>query len=591
MKKTIYTISLLLLLSGCQDALNPMKNGNYTEENYADYPSVIRGLVDRAHTLMGTTYGSNEYVYLDCAADNGVASASTNAMRQYATNTLKMTEDPFYTFWERDYTGIALVNKFLKDRIGISTQYLLDAEADSLLRHNYQGDAFAIRAWYQYDLLLKFGGRSRSGKLLGTPIILEDFSKTDASPDDYPRKSYDECVAQILRDCDSALVYLPLANRNWLAENPTVQGSSRWGRYDQVSVKALKALTYLLWASDAYNPDKDITRWQKAAEFAAEAIQYKLTEDGAHGFNPAKSFAWTDPNSPEIYWCSRFAAANSTMEELLYPNGFLGSGLVGPTQELVDAFPMANGYPITDPRSGYDEANPFAGRDPRLYATIFCNGDKALRAGSSSDVMYTFDTTVEGKDAPGLSNNSVTGYYLKKFLYSGWNASDMTIQKMPRAVFFITWRDMCLAFAEAANRVVGPTDASYGLTAKEAIAYLRNRQTTDGAAGLGSKGDPYLDECAQNREAFEALVRNERRIETCFEGKRLYDLARWDTPANEMNTPVHAMIITRNEDNSLSYRKEIVYERNYSSIFLPIPYHEVIRASSLEQNEGWNSWQ
>ena len=43
--------------------------------------------------------------------------------------------------------------------------------------------------------------------------------------------------------------------------------------------------------------------------------------------------------------------------------------------------------------------------------------------------------------------------------------------------------------------------------------------------------DPYLD--AQTTEAtFDALVKNERRIETCFEGMRFYDLRRWTTDAN-----------------------------------------------------------
>ena len=42
--------------------------------------------------------------------------------------------------------------------------------------------------------------------------------------------------------------------------------------------------------------------------------------------------------------------------------------------------------------------------------------------------------------------------------------------------------------------------------------------------------DPYLVEVAAAGEVpFDAFVKNERRIETCFEGMRFYDLRRWTT--------------------------------------------------------------
>ena len=99
---------------------------------------------------------------------------------------------------------------------------------------------------------------------------------------------------------------------------------------------------------------------------------------------------------------------------------------------------------------------------------------------------------------------------------------------------------MCLIFAEAANRVSGPTTELYGYTPKQAIAYLRSRPTNDGIAGVGATADPYLDECAAaGPEEFEKLVRNERRIELCFEGQRFYDLRRWATDVSELNDVIN----------------------------------------------------
>ena len=587
-----HRIEILLILCAaalplsCEKALDPMRNGDYTEDNQKDYPTVIRGFVDKAYSLLPTSYANNEFLYLECATDNAVATASTNAFRRYALGTLQTSDDPFSTWWSRDYDGIAYVNMFLRDRLGINTQYLLDHEQDSLFRRNYHGDAYALRAWFGYDLLRKFGGASPDGKLLGYPLVGLDFDKSSASLSDYPRASFDDCVKAILADCDSAMVYLPYANRSWLAENTTVQGSARWARFDQVSVTALKALVNLLWASDAFNPAGDVKRWEDAAKYAAAVMQFKLDEDGRHGFAPNNAFFWTDPNSPEIVWCSRYSGKSSALEEIVYPSGFLGHGAVGPTQELAEAFPMANGYPISDARSGFDPARPFDGRDPRFYATLFHHGAEVLRSGRVGNVMYTFDVSENGADMPGLPGSTLTGWYLKKFVSLDWNGFDLSQQTAPHAVFFIGWRDMCLCFAEAANRAFGPTDSSLGFSAKGAIAYLRSRTTSDGVSGLGRNTDPWLDECAADKDKFEELVRNERRIETCFEGQRLCDLVRWGIPVEQRNVPVHGIAVA--SDGTVS--TPVVYKLNHVSAYNMIPYHETVRSSALEQNAGWNNW-
>lgn len=69
-----------------------------------------------------------------------------------------------------------------------------------------------------------------------------------------------------------------------------------------------------------------------------------------------------------------------------FPPTFYGSGRINPTQNLVDAFPMANGYPIADKaNSGYSENAPYTGRDPRLEKYILFNGaefkDKTIITG------------------------------------------------------------------------------------------------------------------------------------------------------------------------------------------------------------------
>ena len=144
-----------------------------------------------------------------------------------------------------------------------------------------------------------------------------------------------------------------------------------------------------------------------------------------------------------------------------------------------------------------------------------------------------------------------------------------------------------LVSLEILFRVSGPTAELYGYTPKQALAYLRSRPTNDGIPGVGATADPYLDECAAaGRDVFETLVRNERRIELCFEGQRFHDLRRWATDVSELNDVINRPRITR---QSIAY--EEVEKRSYPSLYVPIPYTEVVRMKGIVQNAGWSNWE
>lgn len=592
-KRILLIVVLCASLSSCmKDYLEPYPSGDIVGEDIWKYQDMVQGLIGKAYEGLPQNYDDIEGALLDAATDNAVATNPVDPVRRLATGSLTSSQDPFLEYWNRDYRAIRSVNMFLKDRRGYNTRFLINPNLNNILRRNLQGEAFALRAWFQWDLLQKFGGRGTSGKLLGFPIVTEPLDLNVET--NLKRNTYDECVKQILADCDSAFKYLPLANRDFLvpvANERTVIGGRNWGRFDGITTKALKAMVFLTWASPRFNPSNDISRWDSAAVNAKRVIDFKLTVDGAvsGGFKPANPVNWFNPNFPGIIFASRYKDKNDDMEKLFYPGGFQGNGALGATQDLVDAFPMANGYPITDSRSGYDPQNPYVGRDPRFYSNIFYNNAKAVKTGTST-VMYTFENWEGGKDAANArSNNSRTNYHIKKFVFMGLNFSDNPVNKQPHSKFFIRWAHMLLTFAEAANQVAGPTDASmYGISAKKAIEYLRTRKTYDNANGIGST-DPYLNEVATSKNAFNELVKNERRIETCFEGMRFYDLRRWSTSLAELNKPVHKAVIIKSSNGTFDYDlNEKAEERSFPSAYLPLPNTEVLRMSNLEQNEGWN---
>ena len=105
-------------------------------------------------------------------------------------------------------------------------------------------------------------------------------------------------------------------------------------------------------------------------------------------------------------------------------------------------------------------------------------------------------------------------------------------------------------------------------------------------AGIGMNGgDPYLEECAQSKEKMRELIRNERRIELCFENKRFWDMRRWQLDLTE---PAMGVKIEQ-DGGALKFTEFEVEPRSYKShmYYGPIPESETLKWSNLDQNKGW----
>lgn len=277
-------------------------------------------------------------------------------------------------------------------------------------------------------------------------------------------------------------------------------------------------------------------------------------------------------NHPEVIWRGG-AEENSTLEADNYPPTLYGKGRVNPTQNIVNAFPMANGYPISDSRSGYNANDPYAGRDPRLAAYIVTNGS-TLGVNNSA-----INTAADSSTKDGLNKESGystrTGYYLLKGLRKDVNPNSTNEVKKYHYTTRIRYTEIFLAYAEAANEAWGPTaTGGNSYSAYDVIKAIRQR--------AGIQNDAYLESIKSDKEKMREMIRNERRLELCFENKRFWDLRRWKADLNETVT---GMQITGNAFNS-NFEVE---KRNFKDymIYGPLPYSDVLKFSNLEQNAGW----
>ena len=437
----------------------------------------------------------------------------------------------------------------------------------------------------------------------------------DGSSDyNLPRASFADCVQQIFADCDKAAELLPAQYKDINDEEMIPQKYKELGAqlagYNLVFgnmaknlvsgkvAQAIKAQTALMAASPAFRDQSGVTSDEAAKICAAVLKDVEFDQKGNIWYKDVEKLASSTSVMPEILWRADWVKADADQESNNYPPSLNGSGRINPTQNLVNAFPMRNGYPITDSRSGFDAQDPYKDRDPRLSDDVIYNGSifKSVVIATGTYASSTQGVGTKDNINNSGSSHTLTGYYLKKLLRddAGPSASSASPALQPHIYPRIRYTELFLAYAETANDAWGPKvdGAGLGLSAYDVIKLIRQR------GGIGTDengefvGDPYLEECGNDQAKMRELIRNERRIELCFENKRFWDIRRWQLPINETALGVQIDLINPELEpvpGNLSYSPLNVESRQYESyqIYGPIPNSEVLLWSNLLQNKGW----
>jgi hypothetical protein len=585
----LYKIFSLLLVSiflftACE-LLDPKDDNHSTFDRVYDEPAFAEGLLIRAFTYIPT----NDYRWDEVATDDAVSNDKLNSFSRIAKGEWSALYDP-QNLWDNSNRAILYINQFLGIVDDIPWKWNNKEQNDLFIRR-LKGESYALRGMFKYYLLRNHGGFGPNGELLGTPIYneflepQEDFSS--------PRATFAESVNSAYADLTEALKYLPMDYGNLAALTAlpvgfpevtdinnynTVMGDFSQQRVSGRITKAIMARLALLAASPAFNTNNDQTLWQNAANYSAELLNLMGGITGldakGHTFylkaqvDDANLTSGDKKDIKEILW-RRPVYSDRAREVANFPPSLYGSGRINPTQNLVDAFPMANGYPITDAvNSKFDPANPYTGRDPRLSLYIVFNGSKLKNT--------VINTGVGGGDnaVDAIQTSTRTGYYLKKLLREEVNANPASASDQQHFQTHIRNTELFLNYAEAANEAWGPDGkGTNAYSAKEVIAAIRKR------AGI-AQPDAYLATLT-SKEQMRTLIRNERRLELCFEGHRFWDLRRWK---EDLTVPAKGVKI-----DGTSYTYFTVEERAYKNEYMhygPIPDREILKFN-LVQNKGW----
>lgn len=593
MKKNILFILLMAwMFSSCDDLFSPANENLNDLSEIPNDPGFAQGFLVQSYAKMPGYYDNSEY-----ATDDAVTNQKSNAFLKAATGSWTAAENPFNR-WGDSFNSILHLNIFF-EHIDEVKPFVKNEEVDELLRIRMKGEAHAMRALHTYYLLRAHAGFTEDGKLMGVPKITE-FLEPDADFN-LPRETFEEGLKQIYSDLDQADERLPMEYNNIKLESeiparflsvtkdPDLYNRAMGNNARQLAngliTKAIRSKVMLLAASPAFQDASNTTTWADAANAAAEVLDYVggvsgLASNGhTYYTNTNEIDGLSEGSNPkEIIWRGNLSTGNSTQEEQNFPPSLFGKGFMNPTQNLVDAFPMANGYPIQyadNNKSNYNAADPYANRDPRLSHYVLYNGSKA---GVSDQVIYT-GTASGTDDGINIKETSTrTGYYMKKRLRMDVNRNPSAISGKTHYDPRIRYTEIFLNYAEAANEAWGPDGkGTHAYSAYDVIKAIRQR------AGVGTNnGDPYLEECKADQDLMRELIRNERRLELCFESFRFWDLRRWKSNLNETARGMNV--------NNGVYTPIEVEQRSYKDYmhYGPVPYSEILKYDNLVQNKGWN---
>ena len=587
-------MTLSLGLTSCDDLFEPAIENHLGFDYAYEHPDYADNVLGNAYTRLP----NGSYSFNDVATDDAVSNDVSNSYRKMTgIDSWTSSSNPIET-WRNCRAAIQYINLFLAnvDKVNWNS----NETVRDMYHQRYVGEARGLRALFMYYLLRAHGGYDAQGNLLGVPIVLEpttvssDFNALEV------RASYADCMKQLIEDAEEAIRVLPVDYKDTDNETETVNcfgktytvtkatynrvlGTNFAGRFSGRIARAILAQAALMAASPAFADGSGVT-YEQAAKYAKNVLDLN---GGVSGIDTDGLEWYADPNMSnlsggecpkEVMWRTE-KSNNNDLEADNYPPSIYGKGRINPTQNLVDAFPAANGYPIANAKSGFDAENPYANRDPRLAKYIIFNGQTA---GSGSSVINTQADNSANLDGlnKDVSKSTRTGYYMKKLLRQDINLDPNVNSKQNHYTARIRYTELYLDYAEAANEAYGPTGGS-GFSAYDVIKAIRQR------AGIKDENgqDPYLESIKNDKDKMRELIRNERRIELCFEGFRFWDLRRWKLDITE---EAKGVSIT-NVGAGKKYETISVEKRNFkeNGYYGPVPYDQILNFPSLAQNKGW----
>ena len=556
----LYRIALIILAgvltASCADL-------DYTEQSTRDeewtYEYFAQGIKNMVFDVYAQVYNNefenNSAYFLAGATDEAQYALETGAVNNYINGGWSAA-NPYSRTWTKCYTAIADVCMYLErlDKADITEwQYNSNYENWVQQMELFPYELRFLRAYFYFELFRAYGD---------VPLVTTTL--TNAQANAITRTPADEIVKFIVDELDAVAPYLPVS---YLTEV-----NSEIGRATRVAAYALKARTLLYAASPLFNPSGDKAKWAKAAE-ACKFVLDNAADWGLKLSNYGNLWGHDAFFNQELIFGLGRGDFNS-FEMANYPIG-VENGASGncPTQSFVDMYEYQdNGQTFGERYSGSIDlkaVDPYEGLDPRFALTVVRNGDEWPTNGSQKKAIETFQG---GFNALPKYGATPTGYYLKKYVDGACvtTADNQTTRR--HTWILLRLGEFYLDYAEAVFNATGSANnATYGMTANEAVNVLRTRKSVA------------MPEFTEDGDAWVARYERERAVELAFENHRFWDVRRWKKGPQYFRTIQVAEI-----SPSLQLTRSTVNRQwDDKYYFYPIPQSELKKNPNLTQNAGW----
>ncbi len=573
-RNIIVSILLTVLFVGCDDFLD------YNEVTFYEDREDIFGNFNRTRQFLANIYSRLPDDFntmggaMRSAASDEAEFVKQSAAIQNFTNGQWNPSNALDNNWANYYNGIRSANLFLEEIAGRTFEdykYNEDYQNQMIRFERYPYEARFLRAFFYFELAKRYGDVPMPEGVVNDVKEINSIERTD----------FKDVIAFIVEECDAIKDRLPVTWKD--------QVFVETGRVTRGAVQALKVRALLYAASPLHNPEKDVAKWEAAANAANEFLTdsrliYSFDNQYYNSNNMARG-VFNNRASAELIFERRQANSND-FEKNNFPMGFEGASgnATCPSQNLIDAYQTTDGYDVvlengvwSAPGSFvFDPEKPYDNRDPRLLRSVIVNGKKW------KDI--TVETFRGGANGLPMADATTTGYYLKKYVredivIAGPNAA-------PKEHVWVIFRlaEIYLSLAEAMNEAYGPTamPAGYIFNAVSALNQVRTRT----AVGMSSVFGVSKDE-------LRSTIIRERQVELAFEDHRFWDVRRWRL--HDINNPnyvsphnIYGVEIIKN-NGVLSYSKKLVKSRVWDDkmYLYPIPHNERLINPNLGQNPGW----
>lgn len=550
MKKIIYFIVGMLLLTSCEDFLD---SSNKTKKDSSNFPQTeadvsqlltgIYAILGRPEPL-GSLFFVSELMSDDRLGGGGPDDKSCKAIDQFK----KSSEDMFNNPWRAMYFGVYRSNYLLANLDNV----VWNSEES---KNKILGETHFLRAYFYFDLARMFGE---------VPMVLEP------EPVNIPKTPANQLYAQIASDLKNAIEMLPSVKFQDIDRGKDLGRVTKW------AAEALMARVFLFYTG--YYRTEALPLADGGQVTKAEVTDWIVdcVKNSGHDLLPDFRNLWAYSYVQDY----KYTADNNL--------SWAGDGSVE-TVFSIKYSALANDW--NSPQQKSNQICLYSGFREQNYTKTFPFGQGWGMGTVNPKIYNDWDPNDVRRDASVLDVRNTDE--VADFDFGGGNQQDNTCYFQKKYIPINVWTD------ETKTKVYNFSHELYGMEGTDYqrdniqdLILIRFSDVLLMAAELGARNaQQYLDR-VRSRAGLGSVpatlenIKAERRFELAFEGIRYYDLLRWHD--EDQITANQTGIVTYNRRGMANAETTNIAFRPETGGFLPIPQTQIdLSGGVLTQNAGW----